>query len=134
MTLQIAKADGDTPVQAYIAAMPGWRRDIGKRLDALFVRNVHNILFSSHPDGAAFRAMGIDDHPKSEWPQFEQAMLKDIGAYLGLEPSVNNNSRLDSATEDATGFMFVGRFSGMHTEIHIRNADGKADQLLVEVD
>jgi hypothetical protein len=40
---QIAKADGDTPVQAYIAAMPGWKRDIGKRLDALIVRNVPNV-------------------------------------------------------------------------------------------
>src|SRR5215472_14138365 len=35
---QIAKADGDAPVQAYIAAMPGWKRDIGRRLDALIVR------------------------------------------------------------------------------------------------
>jgi hypothetical protein len=32
---QIAKAEGDAPVQAYIAAMPGWKRDIGRRLDAL---------------------------------------------------------------------------------------------------
>ena len=40
---QIAKADGDAPVQAYIAAMPGWKRDIGKRLDALVVRNVPNL-------------------------------------------------------------------------------------------
>jgi hypothetical protein len=40
---QIAKADGDTPVQAYIAAMPGWRRGIGKRLDALIVRNVPGV-------------------------------------------------------------------------------------------
>jgi hypothetical protein len=40
---QIAKADGDAPVQAYIAAMPGWKRDIGKRLDALIVRNVPNV-------------------------------------------------------------------------------------------
>lgn len=39
---QIAKADGDAPVQAYIAAMPGWKRDIGKRLDALIVYNVPN--------------------------------------------------------------------------------------------
>jgi hypothetical protein len=37
---QIAKADGDAPVQAYIAAMPGWKRAIGERLDALVVRNV----------------------------------------------------------------------------------------------
>ena len=35
---QIAKADGDAPVRAYIAAMPGWKRDVGKRLDALIVQ------------------------------------------------------------------------------------------------
>jgi hypothetical protein len=40
---QIAKADGGAPVQAYIAAMPGWKREIGKRLDALIVRNVPNV-------------------------------------------------------------------------------------------
>ena len=37
---RIAKADGDAPVQAYIAEMPGWKRDIGKRLDALIMRAV----------------------------------------------------------------------------------------------
>lgn len=40
---QIAKADGDPPVQAYIAAMPGWKRGLGKRLDALIVRTVRNV-------------------------------------------------------------------------------------------
>jgi hypothetical protein len=40
---QIAKADGDAPVQAYIAAMPGWKRDVGRRLDALIARNVSNV-------------------------------------------------------------------------------------------
>ena len=40
---QIGKAEGDAPVQAYIAAMPGWKRDIGMRLDALIVRNVPNV-------------------------------------------------------------------------------------------
>ncbi|WP_042877580.1 DUF1801 domain-containing protein [Cupriavidus necator] len=40
---QIARADGDAPVQAYIAAMPGWKRDAGRRLDALIVRNVPNV-------------------------------------------------------------------------------------------
>jgi hypothetical protein len=40
---QIAKADGDAPVQAYIAAMPGWKREVGRRLDALIVRNVPNV-------------------------------------------------------------------------------------------
>jgi len=40
---QIAKADGDAPVQAYIAAMPGWKSDIGRWLDALIVRNVPHV-------------------------------------------------------------------------------------------
>jgi hypothetical protein len=40
---QIAKGDGDAPVQAYIAAMPGWKRDVGRRLDALVARNVPGV-------------------------------------------------------------------------------------------
>jgi hypothetical protein len=40
---QIAKGDGDAPVQAYIAAMPGWKRDVGRRLDALIVRNAPKV-------------------------------------------------------------------------------------------
>jgi hypothetical protein len=40
---QIAKGDGDGPVQAYIAAMPGWKRDIGRRLDELIVRAVPDV-------------------------------------------------------------------------------------------
>ena len=40
---QIAKADGDAPVQAYIAAMPGWKRDVGRRLDDLIVRTVPDV-------------------------------------------------------------------------------------------
>ena len=40
---QIAKGYGDDPVQAYIAAMPGWKRDVGRRLDALIVRAVADV-------------------------------------------------------------------------------------------
>ena len=40
---QIAKADGDAPVQAYIAAMPGWKRAVGRRLDALITRAVPDV-------------------------------------------------------------------------------------------
>jgi hypothetical protein len=40
---QIAKAFGDAPVQAYIAAMPGWKRDVGRRLDALITRTVPGV-------------------------------------------------------------------------------------------
>jgi hypothetical protein len=40
---QIAKGDGNAPVQAYIAAMPGWKRDVGRRLDALIARAVPGV-------------------------------------------------------------------------------------------
>ena len=40
---QIAKAAGDAPVRAYIAAMPGWKRDLGERLDAVIVENAPDV-------------------------------------------------------------------------------------------
>jgi hypothetical protein len=40
---QIAKADGDDAVQAYVAAMPGWKRAVGRRLDALIERTVPDV-------------------------------------------------------------------------------------------
>lgn len=40
---QIAKADGDAPVQAYLSALPGWKREAGRRLDALIVRSVPGV-------------------------------------------------------------------------------------------
>lgn len=40
---QIPKGDGDAPVQAYIAAMPSWKRDVGHRLDALITPSVANL-------------------------------------------------------------------------------------------
>lgn len=40
---QIPKGDGDGPVQAYIAAMPGWKSAVGRRLDELIVRTVPNV-------------------------------------------------------------------------------------------
>ena len=40
---KIAKGYGDAPVQAYIAAMPGWKRDVGRRLDALIARTVPGV-------------------------------------------------------------------------------------------
>ena len=40
---QIPKGDGDAPVQAYIEAMPGWKHDVGRRLDDLIVRTVPTV-------------------------------------------------------------------------------------------
>ena len=62
---QIAKADGDAPVQAYIAAMPGWKRDVGRRLDALIVRTVPGVQ-GGQMELAAVRGRGpglVPRHP-----------------------------------------------------------------------
>ena len=40
---QIAKAEGAAPVKAYIAAMPGWKRDVGRRLDRLISKTVPGV-------------------------------------------------------------------------------------------
>ena len=40
---QIAKADGHAPVRAYIAAMPGWTRGVGQRIDAIIARHVPSV-------------------------------------------------------------------------------------------
>lgn len=40
---QIPKGDGDAPVQAYLTAMPGWKREIGRRMDALVEQTVPDI-------------------------------------------------------------------------------------------
>jgi hypothetical protein len=40
---QIAKGDGDAPVQAYIAAMPGWTRAVGERVDGLVTRTLPDV-------------------------------------------------------------------------------------------
>jgi len=40
---QIPKGDGDGPVQAYIAAMPGWKREVGRYLDALIEHSVPGV-------------------------------------------------------------------------------------------
>ncbi|MEH0198152.1 DUF1801 domain-containing protein [Caulobacter sp. CCNWLY153] len=56
---QIPKGDGDGPVQAYIAAMPGWKRQVGERIDAVVAREVPgarkavkwNSPFYGAPDG-----------------------------------------------------------------------------------
>jgi hypothetical protein len=40
---QIAKGDGDAPVQAFISAMPGWKAAVGQRLDTLIVSQLPNV-------------------------------------------------------------------------------------------
>jgi hypothetical protein len=56
---QIAKAYGDAPVQAYIAAMPGWKSELGRRLDALIARTVPGVRKAVKWNSPFY---GIEDH------------------------------------------------------------------------
>ncbi|TPK21878.1 DUF1801 domain-containing protein [Mesorhizobium sp. B2-5-9] len=86
---QIAKGYDDAPVQAYIAAMPGWKREVGQRLDALIERAVPGVnkavkwnspfygvesegwflsfhCFTRYIKVAFFRGMSLDPVPPGE--------------------------------------------------------------------
>jgi hypothetical protein len=56
---QIAKGYGDAPVQAYIAAMPGWKGDVGRRLDALIARTVPGVRKAVKWNSPFY---GVEDH------------------------------------------------------------------------
>src|SRR5688572_4130848 len=56
---QIAKGYGDAPVEAYIAAMPGWKRDVGRRLDALIVEAVPGVKKAVKWNSPFY---GVEDH------------------------------------------------------------------------
>jgi hypothetical protein len=56
---QIAKAYGDAPVQAYIAAMPGWKSEVGRRLDALITRTVPGVRKAVKWNSPLY---GVEDH------------------------------------------------------------------------
>ena len=56
---QIPKGDGDAPVQAYIAAMPGWKSDVGRRLDDLIERTVPEVNKAVRWNSPWY---GVDEH------------------------------------------------------------------------
>ena len=64
---QIAKADGDAPVQAYIAAMPGWKRDVGRWLDALIGRTVPGVKKAVRWNTPFYGAQGPDGPGGRGW-------------------------------------------------------------------
>lgn len=57
---QIAKGEGDAPVQAYIAAMPGWKQGVGRRLDALIEREVPGVRKAVKWNSPFYGAPGSD--------------------------------------------------------------------------
>ena len=61
---QIPKGYGDGPVQAYIAAMPGWKQDIGRRIDAIIERTVPGVRKAVKWNSPLY---GASDGPPDHW-------------------------------------------------------------------
>src|SRR5215211_3620781 len=60
---QIPKGDGNGPVQDYIAAMPGWKRNVGRRLDDLIERTVPGVHKAVKWNQPFFRGASLDPLP-----------------------------------------------------------------------
>lgn len=108
---QIAKADGDEPVQAYIAAMPGWKSDLGRQLDALIATTVPDVrkavrwnspfygvqgkgwflsfhVFTRYVKVTFFDGMSLDPVPPGGTPRSGQARWIDIHEKDGLDEAL----------------------------------------------
>jgi hypothetical protein len=104
---QIAKGDGDAPVQAYIAAMPGWKRAIGEELDALIEQHVPklqkavkwNSPFYGVEDQGWFLATHVFTHfVRITW--FQGQALKPIPPGPNKDPNARYLDIRESGIED----------------------------------
>ena len=64
---QIAKGEGEAPVQAYIAAMPGWKCDVGRRLDAIITRALPDVRKVVKWNSPLYGVRGQDEGSVGEW-------------------------------------------------------------------
>src|SRR6476469_7100889 len=64
---QIAKGYGDAPVQAYIAAMPGWKRDVGRRIDDIVARVVPDVYKAVKWNSPFYGFQADDEGEKGDW-------------------------------------------------------------------
>jgi predicted flap endonuclease-1-like 5' DNA nuclease len=87
-------------------------------------RYIDDVLFSTAPEGAAFRAAILASRPASEWPEVQRTMHAEVPAFLtGGEPPV----------EDAERFLFAGRLLQLYTEVAVPKHGGPPT-VFVEID
>ena len=105
---QIPKGDGDAPVQAYLDAMPDWRQDIGRRVDALIVKNIPKVQKAVRWNSPFYGLDGqgwiVSFHTFSKYVKvtfFAGSALKPVPPGGGKDPNVRwvdvHNDDLDEA-------------------------------------
>lgn len=108
---RIAKGDGDAPVQAYIEAMPGWKREIGRRIDALVEAYVPGVrkavkwnspfygvegqgwflsfhVFTRYVKVTFFNGLALQPVPPGGTPKSKDARWIDVQEHDGLDEKV----------------------------------------------
>ena len=108
---QIAKADGDAPVQAYIAAMPGWKRDIGHQLDVITMQAVPGackaVRWNSPFYGIAGQGWFLGLHCCAKYVKvafFEGRSLRPMPPVESSQPKVRHLHIHEGETIDAAQF------------------------------
>lgn len=105
---QIPKGEGDAPVQAYIKAMPGWKRDIGRRLDDIIVRSVPEVhkavkwnspFYGFEDEGWFLNIHCFDKYVKVTF--FQGASLKPAPAGASKYPAVRAYDVYEGALDEA---------------------------------
>lgn len=123
---QIAKGEGDAPVQAYIAAMPGWKREVGQRLDAIVegvVPGVHkavkwNTPFYGSPDGPP-QTWFLSYHCFTKYVKvtfFRGTSLKPVPAGKSKHPEVRYLDIYEGKLDEAQFTDWVKQASGLPGE------------------
>ena len=108
---QIAKGDGDAPVQAYIAAMPGWKSDLGRRLDSIIEQAVPGVRkavrWNSPFYGAEGRGWFLNYHCFTDYVKvafFDGASLRPLPPLAAKDENVRYLKIYDDGEFDEAQF------------------------------
>lgn len=109
-----------------------WGEAQGRAATGLF-NHIDDVLFSQHPDGAAFRRAVLEHRPQAEWPTVRGNMRSAVGHFLNVQNPPDGH---DGATraETPTHFTWEGRLLGLYTELHVSKTTGALDRLFIEID
>lgn len=109
-----------------------WGDAQGRAATALY-RHLDQVLFSDHPDGAAFRQAILAWRPESEWPAVRQQFRGAIGLFLNAPltpPATSGGTRAETPTH----YTWEGALNGLYTEVQVSKATGAIDKLYIEID
>jgi predicted flap endonuclease-1-like 5' DNA nuclease len=123
-----------TPPGPQPAPVKSWGEAQGRAVSALF-KHIDEVLFSNHPDGAAFREAILAHRPQSEWPQVRAQLRAGVANFAnGVPPPSGGAPSGATRTETPTHYTWEGALLGLYTELQVSKATGSIDKLYLEID